>query len=89
MGGHLKFALAYLQDLLERAYDADVGGDAPLAVSRYKSGAEAIEIGLQVDAPETGLGQRFNNVAQWKHELRDWQQHVRDRWDLFSATDTQ
>lgn len=67
------------KDALESAYEADVDGDVPHALQRYRAGAEAIEIGLRVDAPETGLGQRFNNSAQWKHELREWQQHVQDR----------
>ena len=57
-----------------------MGGDTPLAIKRYRAGAEAIEIGLRAGAPETGLGQRFNNTAQWKQELREWQQHVRDRY---------
>jgi hypothetical protein len=68
-----------MQDLLESAYNADIGGDTQLAVKRYRAGAEAIEIGLRVDARETGLGQKFDNAAQWKHELREWQQHVSDR----------
>jgi hypothetical protein len=72
-------SMALMQDALESAYEADVDGDVPHALQRYRAGAEAIEIGLRVDAPETGLGQRFNNSAQWKHELREWQQHVQDR----------
>ena len=72
----------FMQEALEKAYDADVHGEYELAKNRYKIGLDAVKEGLKQNAPETGLGPAYDNVAKWKKELNTWQQLVRDRCSL-------
>lgn len=67
------------QDALEQAYEADVNRDFTKAASRYKIGLQAIEEGLKLNAPESGLGAQYDNSARWKKELNTWQRLALDR----------
>lgn len=67
------------QDALERAYEAELAGDAESAVRRYEVGLSAMEEGLKQNAAENGLGPQYDNVARWKREIQEWQELVQDR----------
>lgn len=71
-----------LQEALEKAYEADLVGDYSSAMKRYRVGLSAIEEGLKQNAPQTGLGPQYDNVAKWKKDISQWQTLVEGRYLL-------
>lgn len=62
-----------------RAIEADEQQQVPAALKLYGTALEIIREGLTLQVPSSGLSARADNVANWKQQLRSWQQGIQER----------
>lgn len=68
-----------LQEAGSRAIEADEQQRVPDALRLYGTALEVIQEGLALQVPSSGLSAKADNVANWKQQLRSWQEGIQER----------
>jgi hypothetical protein len=71
-----------MQEAGGRAIEADEQQRVPDALKLYHTALEIIQEGLVLQVPGSGLSAKADNVANWKQQLRSWQEGIQDRCAL-------
>ncbi|GAX73405.1 hypothetical protein CEUSTIGMA_g857.t1 [Chlamydomonas eustigma] len=75
----LKALYDLAKEAVESAYTCDVEGKNEKALKLYQTGIQAIEEALKLPVQGSGLGPKADNISSWKHDLIEWEAHVKDR----------